>query len=77
MAFEISTQPRIHPIEREARIRLRKVLREKHVLKRIAKDIEFLFDTTEVERMNRMDAGELWDGNEKVLRGGVNYGETQ
>ena len=77
LAFEITTQPRIHSIEREARIRLRRVLREKRVLKRIARDIAMLFDVTETDDTNRMDAGGLWDGSENVLRGGLNYGETQ
>ncbi|MGX8705063.1 MAG: type I-E CRISPR-associated endonuclease Cas1e [bacterium] len=75
LAFEIVTQPRANPIEREARIRLRRILREKRILKRIAGDLAALFDGGDADEPNRMDAGELWDGDESAIQGGVNYGE--
>ena len=56
---------------------LRRVLREKRILKRIADDLAMLFDATGETEINRMDAGELWDGNEGSVQGGVNYGEDQ
>ena len=76
VAFEIVTQPRTEPIDREARIRLRRVLRERRILKRIARDIDFLFDTMPNDDPNRIDAGELWDGGNHVVSGGVNHGAT-
>lgn len=75
VAFEIATQPQANPIEREARIRLRRVLREKRILKRIADDLASLFDAGEETDSNRLDAGELWDGDDGAIQGGVNYGE--
>lgn len=77
VAFEIATQPRVNIIERETRIRLRTVLRERRVLKRIAKDLAFLFDAPELEGENRIDAGELWDGSDNAIQGGVNYAEEE
>ena len=75
VAFEIATQPRTDPIDRAARIRLRTVLRERRVLKRIADDIATLFDTMDGEDPNRIDAGELWDGEDQVIEGGLNHAE--
>jgi CRISPR-associated protein Cas1 len=74
VAFEIATRPRTEPIEREARIKLRGVLRERRVLKRIAKDIAYLFDGIAEDDPNRADAGELWDGEGQAIAGGVNHG---
>ena len=75
VAFEIAAQPRVEPIDREVRIRLRTVLRERSILKRVAKDITYLFDVAEIDDENRMDAGELWDGEDQRICGGVNHGE--
>ena len=77
VAFEIVTQARSNPIEREARVRLRRVLREKRILKRIAGNLAVLFDAGEEGDVNRTDAGELWDGNENTIQGGVNHGVDQ
>ena len=77
VAFEIVTQPRTNPIDREARIRLRRVLREKRILKRIAGDLSVLFDAKETGDVNRIDAGELWDGSDEVIRGGFNQGVAE
>lgn len=74
VAFDIVTQPRTEPIEREARIKLRGVLRERRVLKRIAKDIAYLFDDIAEDDPNRADAGELWNGEGQAVAGGVNHG---
>lgn len=74
VAFDIVTQPRTEPIERETRIRLRRVLRETRILKRIAKDIAFMFDAMADEDPNRIDAGELWDGENQTIDGGINHG---
>ena len=75
VAFEIATQPRTDPIDRAARIRLRTVLRERRVLKRIASDLARLFGVMEGEDPNRIDAGELWDGVDQAIVGGVNHAE--
>ena len=75
VAFEVAAQPRVEPIDREVRIRLRTVLRERSILKRVAKDIAYLFDVAEIDDENRMDAGELWDGEDQRICGGVNHGE--
>lgn len=75
VAFEITTQPRTDPIDRAVRIRLRTVLRERRILKRIAGDIAALFNTMEGEDPNRIDAGELWDGEDQVIEGGMNHAE--
>lgn len=77
VAFEIVTQPRTNPIEREARLRLRRILRERRILKRIASDLAILFDAKDDEDVNRPDAGELWDGSDKAIRGGLNHGEDK
>ena len=77
LAFEIVTQPRANSIEREARVQLRRVLREKRILKRIAGDLAALFDTEKESDVNRMDAGELWDSEESAILGGINYGVDQ
>ena len=74
VAFEIVAQPRSEPIEREARIRLRSVLRERRILKRIANDIAYLFDAIADDDLNRIDAGELWDGEDRAIDGGANHG---
>ena len=75
VAFEIATQSRTDPIDRAARIRLRTVLKERRILKRIASDLAFLFDAMEGEDPNRIDAGELWDGEGQVIEGGMNHAE--
>ena len=75
VAFEIASQPRANPIEREARVRLRRVLHEKRILKRIAKDIADLFDVQTMEDINRIDAGELWNGVDERIQGGKFHGE--
>ena len=75
VAFEIATQPRTDPIDRAARIRLRTVLRERRILKRIASDLALLFDVIEGEDPNRIDAGKLWDGENQAVKGGINHAE--
>lgn len=74
VAFEIATQSRGDPIDRAARIRLRTVLRERRILKRIAKDIAYLFDGLEAEDINGEAIGDLWDGSDSTVEGGVNRG---
>ncbi len=61
---------------------LRKLCRESFVqngiLKRIASDLSALFETEDTENMNMESVGDLWDGEEKITTGGVNYsGETE
>ena len=74
VAFEITVRPRTDPIDREARIRMRTVLRERRVLKRIAADIAALFDGMVMDDINRMNVGELWDGANRAIAGGKNHG---
>ena len=75
-AFEIVTGRRVDDLSRAIRILMRKRLKEARVLKRIATDLDYLFDVQQgEENINRIDAGELWDPEAGSLIGGVNYAE--
>ncbi len=73
VSFEVASQPRCKPIESEVRFRLRRVLRERTILKRISKDIASLFDVMPDEDLNRIDPGELWVTSNDTIAGGKNY----
>ena len=48
------------------------------MLGRIAKDISSLFQQYKNEEQENMyQAGDLWDGNEMSISGGVNHGDDQ
>lgn len=73
-AFETVGSGRTEDLERAVRKTLRRYLREQGVLKRIATDIQTLFDMDWVEvDVNALDAGDLWDDKEAAVRGGVNH----
>lgn len=56
----------------------RRYFNEYDVLGRIAKDISSLFQQYKNEEQENMyQAGDLWDGNEMSISGGVNHGDDQ
>lgn len=62
---------------RQVRIACRKVFHDQQVLKRIPKDIEWLFDIgVDSEMLGALDAGDLWDGNDKTISCGRNHAKT-
>ena len=75
VAFETACTHRTEDIERAVRIGMRRALRERRVLKRIAKDLNAIFEDKEQEDPNRQDAGELWDDESSRVSGGKNYSE--
>ncbi|MDD4079931.1 MAG: type I-E CRISPR-associated endonuclease Cas1e [Eubacteriales bacterium] len=72
-AFEAASKPS-DDIGRSARVIMRRLLREKKVLKRIPDDLAFLFDIKTDEDVNMDEAGDLWD-EEGTVAGGINYSE--
>jgi len=74
-AFEVASMPRCEDISRAVRTNLRKRMREKKILKRIAADLDFLFEISAEEDRNREDAGMLWDEEGESVTGGVNHAE--
>lgn len=74
-AFEVTCEPRCEGISRETRIVMRRMLRERGILKRIAKDLAYLFDEAGECDQNREDAGELWNEHGGTTAGGRNHAE--
>lgn len=74
-AFEVVGSSRCEDISRAVRTIMRRYLREHEVLKRIAGDLAFLFSIKDRENPNRTDAGELWDGEQGKISGGMNHAE--
>lgn len=70
-AFEAASKPS-DDIGRSTREIMRRLLREKKVLRRIPDDIEHLFDVKMDDDVNMAEAGDLWDEN-GVTAGGINY----
>lgn len=56
---------------------MRRALRERRILKRIAADLSFIFESDRAEDPNRRDAGELWDDSLGNVEGGKNYSEDK
>lgn len=71
-AFEVASSPRTDDISRSVRVRLRELLRERRVMKRIAADIDDIFQLSGEADLNRDDAGELWDEGGATIAGGIN-----
>ena len=58
------------------RIKCRNSFREQKVLKRIADDIEYLFNINDTEQdVNAEKTGDLWDDDDDYVQGGKNYAE--
>lgn len=72
-AFEVVGSPRCDDISRSTRIVMRRLLRERRVLKRIAGDLDYLFAVREEADQNREDAGELWNEGNSTVSGGMNH----
>jgi CRISPR-associated protein Cas1 len=73
-AFEAVSQFGVTDIEREARIICRRVFKEQRILRRVADDINIIFDIKDEDlNINAESAGELWDGDNNVVDGGKNY----
>lgn len=75
VAFEVAFSGRTTDISRAVRSCMRRVLRERKVLKRIATDLAYIFGMDGEEDPNRRDAGQLWDDGQGKVSGGVNYSE--
>lgn len=73
-AFEAAASSPSEDIARKARELMRRYLREKHVLKRVAEDIANLFDISIEDDINAEETGNLWD-EDGDLAGGHNYAE--
>lgn len=70
-AFEaVKAEP--EDLGKEVRIRCRKKFTAQNILKRIADDIEWIFDETDVEHCESQNIGEVWDKDGNIA-GGVNY----
>ena len=72
-AFEVAGSSKQEDISRTTRIVMRRYLRERRILKRIAEDLFFIFGNVEDEDRNREDAGELWNNDNTTTAGGVNH----
>lgn len=75
VAFEVAFSHRTEDIERAVRLAMRRALRERRVLKRIAADLEYIFGSECSDDPNRRDAGHLWDDQQGSIEGGKNYSE--
>lgn len=74
-AFEAVSTPRTDPLDRHVRTVCRRIFRERQVLKRIADDLSYLFESEDSADDPNMEApGDLWDENGSV-DGGVNYAD--
>ena len=63
-------------IERIVRIKCRDLFRGHRVLKRIAQDIEYIFDISDIEQdINAESPGNLWDDEDESVQGGKSYAE--
>ncbi|MFU0833390.1 MAG: CRISPR-associated endonuclease Cas1 [Oscillospiraceae bacterium] len=60
-------------VERQARICCRKYFHSIHLMRRIAKDIAWIFGETENEHDEAPQTGELWEENGTTSQGGINY----
>ncbi len=74
VAFETVFSGRTESISKSVRIAMRRALRERKVLKRIASDLAYIFDEQEDDDPNQNEAGHLWDGRQSIA-GGKNYSE--
>lgn len=75
-AFETYAYSDKNDIERTVRIKCRRLFRENRILKRIAEDINYLFDFDERDdNVNAEKPSDLWDLEEEFVQGGVNYSE--
>lgn len=65
-------------IGRTVRVKCRRLFREHKVLKRVAQDIEHIFDIGDIEPdINAEKPGDLWDDEFDTVEGGKNYAEDQ
>lgn len=75
-AFQAISGSRCESIEKEARIKCRGYFREQKILKRIAEDIYHIFDVEGSQSdINAEAVGELWDGDDRNVDGGINYAD--
>ena len=75
-AFDTVAHADPSDIERIVRIRCRDLFRGKRVLRRIATDIDHIFDIGEKDHdINAEQTGDLWDSMNDVVQGGKNYAE--
>lgn len=73
-AFETVSKGVDEFLERNVRIRCRGLFKECKVLKRIAGDIAYAFDVSgDDQNKNAEQVGDLWDGEDDFIAGGVNY----
>jgi len=73
-AFEAVSSCGAENIEKEARLRCRYYFKEQKVLKRVADDINFIFEIQDENiDINSNIAGELWNGEDELVSGGKNY----
>lgn len=73
VAFEVAGLPRCEDISKVVRVQMRRKLRERGILKKIAADLAYLFESGGDENLNRQDAGELWDAENAPIPGGANH----
>lgn len=76
VAFEVVSTHRTETIQRAVRQGMRRALRERKILKRIAVDLNTLFEDVSTDDPNSRKAGHLWDGNKHSVEGGRNYSEA-
>ena len=64
-----------NPNDPESQVRdlCRRYFHAANLMKRIAKDLAWLFEEGENEQQDAKDTGDLWDGEGKRMAGGVNY----
>ena len=71
-AFDVAQREKECDIDREARITVRRYFKEQRILKRIAKDIQSIFDVLPPEEERTEQTG-LWNDTEGALPEGVGY----
>lgn len=70
-AFEVVGKNFSTDINRDVRIKCRNMFKDKKLLKRIAKDIAYLFDEYKEQDLDPDTA--LWDGGNNKIKGGKNF----
>jgi len=73
-AFETVSKGVDDFLEKNVRIKCRSFFKESKILKRVADDIAYAFNIdADEQNKNAEEVGDLWDGEEDFIAGGVNY----
>src|SRR5699024_9751778 len=76
IAFEVAGESKNNEdIGRTTRLRVRDAFVDGKIMKKIVRDLQYLMDV-EIDEEMRIDAINLWDDKERLVKNGVNYEEV-